>query len=183
MTGRSKAEAASSVAIEQVGWTQESLEAEFHRQLGRLVHETARFDFIVGLQLNWLGPQCRVDVSKCLDARNASLDRRLHKLKKLIKKAFGTAGPEVLDEFSRWFASAYAAKALRNNYAHGRWGVPGRLAESPLGAGHPRVPMLAFIAMEWDMTPNQADRSVYMTVEELGDQVSEAVRKQPGNTC
>lgn len=27
---------------------------EFHRLLGRLVHAIARFDFNVGLQLNWL---------------------------------------------------------------------------------------------------------------------------------
>lgn len=32
---------------------------EFHRLLGRLIHSIARFDFTVGLQLNWLGPHCQ----------------------------------------------------------------------------------------------------------------------------
>lgn len=156
-------------------WTQESLEAELHQELGRLVHEAARFDFFVGLQLNWLGPYCQVDVSKYLDPKKFTLDNRLAALKKLVKKAFRTAGPTVTAEFDAWFASARAARALRNNYAHGRWGVPGRLDESPLGPGHPRVPKLVFVALDWDLTPNQPDRNVYMTVEELRERVAEAV--------
>jgi hypothetical protein len=157
-------------------WTQEALEDELHRQLGKLVHEAARFDFFVGLQLNWLGPYCQVDVSKYLDPKQLTLDNRLAALKKLVKKAFRTAGPEVIAEFDEWFASARAARALRNNYAHGRWGVPGRLDESPLGPGHPRVPKLAFVALNWDLTSNQPDRSVYMSVEELRERVDEAVQ-------
>ena len=162
--------------VTSTGWTQESLEGELHRQLGRLVHEAARFDFFVGLQLNWLGPYCRVDVSKYLNPTKFTLDNRLAILKKLVKKAFKTAGPEALAEFDAWFSSARGARALRNNYAHGRWGVPGRLAESPLGPSHPRIPMLAFVRLDWDLSPDQGDRSVYMTVEELRDQVSEAVQ-------
>lgn len=156
-------------------WTQESLEEELHRSLGRLVHEASRFDFIVGLQLNWLGRYCQVDVSKYLSPTKYTLENRLAMLKKLIKKAFRTAGPEVTAEFDKWFASARAARALRNRYAHGRWGVPGKLAESPLGPGHPRIPMLAFVRLDWDLSPNQPDRSVYMTMEELREQVEEAV--------
>jgi hypothetical protein len=156
-------------------WTQECLEDELHRQLGRLVHEAARFDFFVGLQLNWLGPYCQVEVSKYLDPTSYTLDNRLAALRKLVKKAFISAGPEVLAEFDKWFASARAARALRNKYAHGRWGVPGRLDESPLGPGHPRVQKLAFVGLDWDLTPNQPDRSVYMTAEELRERVDEAV--------
>jgi hypothetical protein len=140
-----------------------------------LVHEAARFDFFVGLQLNWLGPYCQVDVSKYLNPSKFTLDNRLGILRKLVKKAYKSAGPEAVSEFDQWFVTARAARALRNNYAHGRWGVPGRLAESPLGPGHPRIPMLAFVRLDWDMTPNQPDRSIYMTAEELQDQVEEAV--------
>lgn len=129
----------------------------------------------MGLQLNWLGPYCQVDVSKYLNPTKYTLENRLVMLKKLIKKAFSTAGPEVTAEFDKWFASAREARALRNKYAHGRWGVPGKLAESPLGPGHPRIPMLAFVRLDWDLSPNQPDRSVYMTMEELREQVTEAV--------
>jgi hypothetical protein len=156
-------------------WTQESLEDELHRSLGRLVHEAARFDFFVGLQLNWLGPYLQVDVSKYLTPTKYTLDNRLAILWKLVRKAYRSAGPEVIAEFDQWFARARSARALRNNYAHGRWGVPGKLAESPLGPHHPRIPMLAFVRLDWDMTPNQPDRSIYMTVDELEEQVAEAV--------
>lgn len=156
-------------------WTQASLEDEVHRSLGRLVLEAARFDFFVGLQLNSLGPYCRVDVSKHLHPTRCTLDERLVMLQKLVKRAFSTAGPEVAQEFNDWFASARAAKALRNRYAHGQWGIPGRWAESPLGLDHPRVPMLAFVPLGWDLTPDLPDRSVYLTVEELGKQVDEAI--------
>ena len=52
---------------------------EFHRLLGRLIHSIARFDFTVGLQLNWLGPHCQQDVSGLLSARQAKLGERLKK--------------------------------------------------------------------------------------------------------
>lgn len=168
-------ESQAAMQVTSSNWTEETLEGELHRQLGRLVHEAARFDFFIGLQLNWLGSCCQVDVSRYLHPTKFTLDQRLALLKKLVKKAFKSAGTEALDEFGLWFASARSARALRNNYAHGRWGVPGRLAESPLGPDHPRVPMLAFVRLDWDLSPDQADRSVYMTVEELRGQVTEAV--------
>lgn len=114
-------------------WTQESLEAELHQELGRFVHEAARFDFFVGLQLNWLGPYCQVDVSKYLDPKRFTLDNRLAALKKLVKKAFRTAGPDVIAEFNEWFASARTARALRNKFAHGRWVCLGGWTSHRLG--------------------------------------------------
>jgi len=35
--------------------------------------------------------------------------------------------------------------------------------------------MLAFVRLDWDLSPNQIDRSVYTTMEELREQVVEAV--------
>ncbi|MCE4555032.1 hypothetical protein [Pelomonas cellulosilytica] len=146
-----------------------------HRSLGRLVHEAARLDFFVGLQLNWLGPYLQVDVSKYLTPTRHTLDNRLAILRKLVRKAYRSARPEVIAEFDQRFARARSARALRNNYAHGRWGVSGKPAESPLGPHHPRIPVLAFVRLDWDMTPNQPDKSFFMTVDELRDQVTEAV--------
>lgn len=150
-------------------------EDEFHKHLGRLVHETARFDFFLGLQLMWLGARCGVDVSEFLDPVKVTLSVRLRSLRRLVKQAFSSGGTGVLNEFEAWFARADAARALRNGYAHGRWGTPGRLAENPLGPEHPRVPMLAFVALDWDMSPDQRDRSVYMTMDEFREQVADVV--------
>lgn len=152
-----------------------SFEDEFHRHLGRLVHGAARFDFNVGLQLNWLGIHCGVDVSKHLDPNRVSLGTRLDKLETLVGQAFKAAGPEAMAEFDAWFSRARSARALRNNYAHGRWGCPGKLAESPHGAGHPRIPMLAFVSLDWDLTPDQPDRSLYLTMEDFSSQVDDAI--------
>ncbi len=152
-----------------------SFEDEFHRHLGRLVHGAARFDFNVGLQLNWLGIHCGVDVSKHLDPTRVSLGSRLDKLEVLVGQAFKAAGPEAMAEFDAWFARARSARALRNNYAHGRWGCPGKLAESPAGSEHPRIPMLAFVGLDWDLTPDQPDRSIYLTMEDFTSQVDDAI--------
>lgn len=143
--------------------------------LGRLVHETARFDFFVGLQLMWLGAGSGVNVSKLLDPVKVPLSVRLRKLRNLVVRAFKFGGPGVLKEFNAWFDRAEAARALRNGYAHGRWGTPGRWDENSQGPDHSRVPMLAFVALDWDMTPDQGDRSEYMTMDEFRDQVAEAV--------
>ena len=152
-----------------------SFEDEFHRHLGRLVHGTARFDFNVGLQLNWLGIYCSVDVTKHLDPNRVSLGSRLDKLESLVGLAFKAAGPAAMAEFADWFARARSARALRNDYAHGRWAAPGRWAESPHGPGHPRIPMLAFVSLNWDLTPDQPDRSTYLSMEDFTSQVDDAV--------
>lgn len=152
-----------------------SFEDEFHRHLGRLVHGAARFDFTVGLQLNWLGTYCGLDVSKHLDPNRVSLGTRLDRLETLVSEAFKTAGPEALAEFDAWFSRARSARALRNNYAHGRWAAPGKLAESPHGPAYPRIPMLAFVSLDWDLTPNQPDRSTYLTMEDFRAQVDDAI--------
>ena len=148
-------------------------EDQFNVHLGRLVHATARFDHFIGLQLNWLGLYLAVDVSKYLEPTKVTLATRLERLQLLVKDAFQAAGPAAMAELDGWFASAASARALRNNYVHGRWGLPGKLAESPDGG--PRVPLLAFIKLDWDMTPNQPDKSEYLTIDEFRKQVEDAV--------
>jgi len=137
---------------------------EFHHLLGRLAHAHASLDFNVGLQLNWLGPYLQVKVHHLLDAKKVMFAKRLGTLKQLVFELFENAGDAALDEFQQWFEAADAMKALRNDYVHGRWGVPGKLVD-----GHP---MLAFVPLHWDMTPDRPDDSVFMTLDEFGGQVA-----------
>jgi hypothetical protein len=137
---------------------------EFHHLLGRLAHAHAGLDFNVGLQLNWLGPHLQVKVHHLLDARKVMFAKRLSVLKDLVFELFENAGATALDEFKRWFEVADAMKALRNDYVHGRWGVPGKLVDGQ--------PMLAFVPLHWDMTPDRPDDSIYMTLNEFGSQVA-----------
>lgn len=147
---------------------------EFHRLLGRLVHAIARFDFNVGLQLNWLGPHCQQDVSDLLTARQARLGDRLKKLEVLIMDVYEPAGAKALTEFSAWFENAHQARALRNDYAHGRWGVPGKYNFKPPGRLIDAEPLLVFVPLQWDMSPDRVDDSVSMTIEEFAAQVHDA---------
>ena len=137
---------------------------EFHHLVGRLAHAHASLDFDVGLQLNWLGPYLQVKVHHLLDARKVAFAKRLDMLKQLVFELFESAGDAALDEFRQWFQAAHAMKALRNDYVHGRWGVPGKLADGQ--------PMLAFVPLQWDMTPGRPDDSIFMTLDEFGGQVA-----------
>lgn len=136
---------------------------EFHHLLGRLAHAHASLDFNLGLQLNWLGPHLQVKVHHLLDAKKVVFAKRLAKLKDLVFELFENAGEGALDEFGQWFEAAEAMKALRNDYVHGRWGVPGKLVDGQ--------PMLAFVPLHWEMSADRPDDSVYMTLDEFGGQV------------
>lgn len=137
---------------------------EFHHLLGRLANAHANLDFNIGLQLNWLGPHLQVKVHHLLDARKVMFAKRLGMLKDLVFELFENAGEAALNEFRQWFEAADAMKALRNDYVHGRWGVPGKLVDGQ--------PMLAFVALHWDLTPDRPDDSIYMTLDEFGSQVA-----------
>lgn len=108
----------------------EEFERRFHELLGRMVHAHASLDFNVGLQLSWLGPHLGRKVNHLLDARKVPFAKRLKKLRTLVIELYGGAGAEVLGAFRAWFSEADSLKALRNDYVHGRWGVPGGRLES-----------------------------------------------------
>lgn len=145
---------------------------EFHRLLGRLIHAHARFDFNIGLQLNYLGPHVGEDVSVMLDPRQSQLNTRLKKLKQIVMKAFRPAGTKALKEFSEWFKQAHEARALRNDYAHGRWGVPGKFKFKPPGRMIDAEPLLTFMPLHWNLNPDRPDDSLTMTLEEFAAQVA-----------
>src|SRR5687767_1814239 len=97
----------------------------FHLELGRMVHAYSLFDFNVGCALGWLGPHNGEDVSDLLIGR-VPLSMRLKALKPLVLKTYRAAGNDALAEFEAWFAKAFELKAIRNDYVHARWGVPGQ---------------------------------------------------------
>lgn len=144
---------------------------EFHRLLGRLVHAHGQFDFNVGLQLNWMGPYYGDDVAELLDPRKSQFSKRLKKLKQLVMNAFEPAGKAALDEFAVWFKQAGEATALRNDYVHGRWGVPGKFNFKPPGRMIDAEPLLTFVQLHWDMSPDRPDDSIVMTLAEFAEQV------------
>ena len=93
-------------------------EDEFHRLLGRLVHAQARFDFNVGLSLNWMGPHYGREVTDLLDPINTLLGTRLRKLKALVLDAYEPAAKQALVDFKAWFEKADRARCLRNDYVN-----------------------------------------------------------------
>lgn len=147
---------------------------EFHRLLGRLVHETAQFDFYIGLQLNWLGDYYKVDLGDLLDPKKSQLNQRLKKLRQITMRAYQRAGDDALAEFSEWFDRADNARALRNDYVHGRWGVPGKYDFKFAGRLMDADPLLTFVPLNWDISPDQADSSISMTMQEFAQQVDAA---------
>ena len=137
---------------------------EFHRLLGRLVHEHMMFDFNIGLQLNWLGPHNGVNVRHLLK-RNVSVSRRLNELKPLILKTYSAAGDATLGEISDWFTRAAKNTTLRNKYVHGRWGLPGHAEDGE--------PSLRFVPLHWRLEAGRPDDSVGVTLSEFSKQVDE----------
>lgn len=148
---------------------------EFHRHLGRLVHATASFDFNVGLQLNWMGPLLGVDVTGELDPKGAHLRQRLKRLKSLTLKAYATAGDAAVSELRDWFERADRARAVRNDYVYGRWGVPAGYELDAEG----RIdgePLLGFVPLNWDLTPGQPDHTIRLKMGDFAQQVDAAER-------
>lgn len=152
----------------------ESFRDEFHNLLGRLVHAIARLDFNVGLQLRYWGCEDDPSINSLLKPRTARLDDRLKGLEHLITKACSQVGGEGLQELRAWFSRAHRARAIRNEYAHGRWGVPGRYQEAASGRYCDGTPLLLFIPLDWDMSPDRRDESIEMTLDEFATQVREA---------
>lgn len=147
------------------------LRDEFHRLLGRLVHALAQFDFLVGLQLTHLGPYRGREVSDLLQTRQARLGERLQRLRALVLETYATAGPAFSAQFKDWFDDAERARALRNDFAHGRWAVPAKYGLTEDGRRNLEEPILAFVPLDFDMTPDQPDKSVYMTIAEFSAHV------------
>lgn len=116
-------------------------------------------------------------MSECLDPLKAQYAQRLKKLRKLTMEIYEPAGARFANEFRQWFDRADACRALRNDYVHGRWGVPG---DYDHGDGNQSAtegrPSLVFVPLHWDMRSDHPDDSLKMTLEEFTEQVEGAER-------
>ena len=126
----------------KTGQSAPTTEDRLHILLGRLVHAFGRFDFNIGLQLKWMGPYCGVKVEHLLNAR-MPFTVRLDALEPLVMEIYGHENGEARRDFAQWFEHARTAKAVRNDFVHGRWAV--------YSDGFPRTPKIEFIALNWEM--------------------------------
>lgn len=139
-----------------------SPEDRLHLLLGRLVHAVARLDFCVGLQLQWLGPYRGHDLADLFSTGQGSFQKRLHKLKVLTMEIWAHADAQALAAFSDWFVRAEAARGIRNDYAHGRWGRQSFRNEDFL-----------FIALSWEMDADRQAPAVVVKLEQFSLDVAE----------
>jgi hypothetical protein len=152
----------------------EVFERDFHCLLGRLVHAHAKFDFNVGLQLSWMGPMYGVEVNELINPHKAKFKARLDLFKRLVLDVYQPAGSAFVAEFRSWFDRAERCRVLRNDYAHGRWGVPGKFKFKEGGCMIDAQPLLVFVPLDWNMEPDREDRSIALTMQEFNGQVDEA---------
>jgi hypothetical protein len=151
-------------------------EDAFHLLLGRMVHAIARLDFHVGLQLCYWGSDKDTQIQSLLKPKTAKLDERLKALECLMRAAWVNAAAGGQQDFSRWFERAHRARVFRNDYAHGRWGVPGKHLPAESGKLCDATPLLVFVPLNWDMSPSREDESIAMTLDDFAAQVGEAER-------
>ncbi|WP_157128563.1 hypothetical protein [Cupriavidus sp. USMAA2-4] len=149
-------------------------DSAFHLLLGRLVHAIARLDFNVGLQLGYWAHKDDASIWKLLKPGTSRLHERLTALEELVSAAWFASHDEGQKEFRHWFARAHKARGLRNEYAHGRWGVPGKHLFTESGRLSDATPLLVFVPLDWDMSPNREDKSIELTLDEFAAQVEEA---------
>ena len=133
--------------------------------LGRLVHAVARLDLNVGLQLKWLGPYRGHNVSDLFSTGQGSFRHRLRKVKSLTIETWAHSDAEAQKAFSDWFVRAEAARGIRNDYAHGRWGRRSFRNED-----------FNFVALTWEMDADKQAPEVVIHLDELAQEVAEIER-------
>lgn len=136
--------------------------SRFYGLLGRLVHAHAQLDFNVGLQLNWMGPHLGTDVSGLLQG-TVPFARRLTKLEELTAELFVNSEAALM-ELKAWFQEAGRLKQVRNDFVHGRWGVPRSAFENP--------PRIEFVPLHWTMDADALEPPIVMTIDELEQEVA-----------
>ena len=157
------------------GKDSDAFEDEFHRLLGRLIRHSARFDFNVGLQLNWMSAYYGFKLGDLLNPKKTPMQKRVAKLKSVCKKVFQPAGAEAMAEFAEWFAKVDKARALRNDYVHGRWSVPGGHCGGPDTPFQDCELVLAFVPLHWNLSPETMPDEIKMTLGEFEQQVEDAI--------
>lgn len=148
-----------------------SYDEAFHYLLGRLVHAYARFDFNIGLQFSFFNRH-GLDTKKLLAPIQTTFGQRLRKLQPLIMKDYAFAGPAAKEQLAEWFKRANHLRAIRNDFVHGRWAIPG--VTKPLKGPNGQEPTLELIPLDWNMDAGSQAKSVQMTLSQFESQVKEA---------
>lgn len=146
-------------------------EQTFHYLLGRLVHAYARFDFNLGLQFSWAN-QSGVDTKKLLNPTQSNISQRLEALRPMILKVYEFAGPKANHELKDWFKRADKARAIRNDFVHGRWAIPG--VTKPLKDSNGEESTLELVAPNWNTDGTTQVPEIKITLGEFEKQVKEA---------
>ena len=115
-----------------------------------------------------------VEVGEVLNPYKVTFKVRLDFFKRLVLDVYQPAGSAFVIEFRAWFDRAEKCRVLRNDYAHGRWGVPGKFNSKEGGRMIDAEPLLVFVPLDWNMEPDKADRSMDLTMQEFKEQVEEA---------
>ncbi|SCU89709.1 hypothetical protein CNECB9_4920032 [Cupriavidus necator] len=136
----------------------------------------AMFDFLVGLQLNWIGLCLKIEVSEHLNPKRVQFGTRLKKLRPLLQQYFESAGATAQDEFSQWCHRAEEARAMRNDYVHGRWGVPAKRQFNSEGYAVEGHWLLGFVPLHWDLSGQSDIQEKLMTMEEFAADVDACER-------
>lgn len=133
-----------------------------HWLLGRLVHAFGRLDLTIGLQLRWPGLYRGVDVAGLLTAET-KFKTRAKKLRSLVGEMWGHSNEAAREAFDQWFERVERVRALRNNYAHGRWG----------NASAKDLNYYQFVALSWEFDAERQPPAEYLSLDELEVQVKE----------
>jgi len=116
----------------------DDLEVGAATALGRLLMAFARLDMSLGLCLVWIdgGAQLATLTPK---VEQMTFNNRLDMLASVVVEKF-VAGTRKRSGYELWIAQTHAIRMLRNELAHGRWGVDPRTNEAVNIIGLPTSP-------------------------------------------
>ena len=133
----------------------------FHLNLGRMVHATSLLDFNIGIALGWMGEYSGEDHTDLL-VGTTPLAARLKALQPIMVKMYEAAGKEAIAEIEAWFSKACGLKAIRNDYVHARWGLPGDSDTDDA--------VLTMLPMNWNFNSDQEAISSDVKLSAFGEQ-------------
>jgi hypothetical protein len=99
----------------------EQLECAAAKIIGRILFEFGHLEMELALYLVWEnnGSNLEATTDQILEG---ALHTKLCRLEKRANAKYGSS-PSALAEFNRWLKEVHAARAQRNEFVHGRWGV------------------------------------------------------------
>ncbi|MEQ3775703.1 MAG: hypothetical protein ABNH27_01190 [Alcanivorax sp.] len=97
----------------------DEIEQEAATVLGYMLFEYSRLDMELGLFLVWSDDGKKLD-SLTNKLNDSNFYKRLLLLEKLVQEKY--LGTPTADIYGSWLSDAHAARSIRNQLFHGRWG-------------------------------------------------------------